>query len=584
MFPLRHVGMKHALLIATESYADARIPRLMSPVDDASALAALLADPSIGGYDVEVLSDASARDVRLGIGRVLSDADADDTVLIHLSGHGVNAESGFLYCPADADPEWLNATGVAGSYLRWEMNHSSSRRLVVLVDCCFSGAFGDDLVAKALPTSSMRSELDGVGRAIITSSTAVQQSFELDGGTGWSSVFTRAVVDGIETGDADTNRDGIISLQELYNYAYEVVRAQPVPQTPSLTLLGLEGSMQITRTPLSAATRPPVPAELVEALANPYPAIRMAALEEVSRLIGSSLASRSTRAREIVAQLVQDSDSVIARRATELLRSSRVPNRRSTSRSELVGTVSQEVRIPASGFYDAARRLAPFCSADAARPMLGSIHVESDGGSHTFIATDSYRLGVAVVKGGDGHADFNLDCQTLQRMPHPNGLMLTLRIGDALAEVDCDGRPFGVPLVKGDFPSWRSLVSIPEPVGTARVNRADLVSTLEDLARSRRGWDQVVVVELAEGIVRLRLSPDDRKSSKELRAQTSGVLSVGFNHRYLCEAAAACGGATVLLQLTDQRKPVMLTDPADSSFSCLVMPVQMVEDRSPNDV
>jgi uncharacterized caspase-like protein len=96
-----------------------------------------------------------------------------------------------------------------------------SERVVVFLDTCYSGAAGgrtfaskkrrgsdvDDLFLERLTRSK--------GRVIITASRPTEVSLELpELGHG---IFTYYLVQGLK-GAADLNRDGIVSLQELYEY------------------------------------------------------------------------------------------------------------------------------------------------------------------------------------------------------------------------------------------------------------------------------------------------------------------------------------------------------------------------------
>ena len=71
---------------------------------------------------------------------------------------------------------------------------------------------------------------------MITASTSMEYAFEgqrLDGTPAQTSVFTTAVVEGLRSGDADQDEDGLISLDELYDYVYDRVRQANPHQTPS---------------------------------------------------------------------------------------------------------------------------------------------------------------------------------------------------------------------------------------------------------------------------------------------------------------------------------------------------------------
>jgi hypothetical protein len=60
--------------------------------------------------------------------------------------------------------------------------------------------------------------LEGRGRIVLTASGAMEHAFEdaaLSQAEGQPSVFTRALVQGLQTGDADRDGDGHISVDEL---------------------------------------------------------------------------------------------------------------------------------------------------------------------------------------------------------------------------------------------------------------------------------------------------------------------------------------------------------------------------------
>jgi len=104
-----------------------------------------------------------------------------------------------------------------------------SERVVAFLDACYSGAAGGRTFAslKTRATSVDDLFLDRLtssrGRAIITASRPSELSIELpELGHG---IFTYYLVQGLQ-GAADGNRDGIVSLQELYEYVERQVSAK----------------------------------------------------------------------------------------------------------------------------------------------------------------------------------------------------------------------------------------------------------------------------------------------------------------------------------------------------------------------
>jgi molecular chaperone DnaK len=63
------------------------------------------------------------------------------------------------------------------------------------------------------------------------------------------SVFTTAVVQGLQDGSADLDGDGWVSAEELYNYVHEHVRQRVPGQTPTLSMDSAQGSIYLARSP-----------------------------------------------------------------------------------------------------------------------------------------------------------------------------------------------------------------------------------------------------------------------------------------------------------------------------------------------
>ncbi|WP_225901131.1 caspase family protein [[Leptolyngbya] sp. PCC 7376] len=113
------------------------------------------------------------------------------------------------------------------------MNSSRSERQVIIIDCCFSGAFpkglnvkGDDATALDIKPD----ELGGKGRAILTSSTATKYSFAQENSE--LSIYTHYLLDGIRSGAADPDNDGWIGVDELFEYTSEKVTQESSAMTP----------------------------------------------------------------------------------------------------------------------------------------------------------------------------------------------------------------------------------------------------------------------------------------------------------------------------------------------------------------
>ena len=87
-----------ALIIASYEYQDDSLRQLVAPAQDAEALARVLKDPDIGGFDeVKVLTNRPSHEVRVEIASFFADRKRDDLLLLYFSGHGVKDDDGQLY-------------------------------------------------------------------------------------------------------------------------------------------------------------------------------------------------------------------------------------------------------------------------------------------------------------------------------------------------------------------------------------------------------------------------------------------------------------------------------------------------------
>src|SRR5829696_2246069 len=277
---------RYALIVANDRYDDPKLKRLRGPAKDAEALAQVLRDPAIGDFAVDVAMNEPEARLRRKVNRFFQDRARDDTLLLHFSGHGLKDAGGDLYfAAADTEVDHLEDSAVESDWVRRRMDASRSMKIVLLLDCCFSGAFGKGLRPRGDGAAHAMEALEGSGRVVLTASDAVQFSWEGDAPSGepTPSVFTSALVRGLETGEADLDRDRLISIGELYDYVFSAVRDSGARQTPGMTG-EIKGELVIARSrrePPSA----PLPAELAEAAESSLPTTRRAVVIDLAPLV-----------------------------------------------------------------------------------------------------------------------------------------------------------------------------------------------------------------------------------------------------------------------------------------------------------
>ncbi len=129
--------------------------------------------------------------------------DPADVALFHFSGHGtVNNLDGYL---VTQDAKKYDDGVAMGEVLKFA-NDSKASEVVILIDCCFSGALGNP------PAIDNTKAVLREGVSILTASRGDQPSVEAGGG----GLFTSLVVDALEGGAADLL--GAVSAPAIYAY------------------------------------------------------------------------------------------------------------------------------------------------------------------------------------------------------------------------------------------------------------------------------------------------------------------------------------------------------------------------------
>jgi hypothetical protein len=324
-------GRRRALVVAIDRYTHPMLRKLAAPTADAAALAAVLGEPDLGDFEVEVLTDASSYEVAGAVEVLLGEAKSSDLVLLHFSCHGIKDDTGELFLAAtNTVPNRLVSTAVEAATVSRLIQRSRAQRVVLLLDCCYGGAFERGVVARAggeVDVAAQFTQQQGLGggrgRAIITASSAMEYAFEGTTLTDTSgpapSLFTDALVEGITSGEADRDQDGQVGLDELYDYIHTKVHDRTPNQTPCKWEFGIQGDLYIAHNPRRRIQPAKLPDELSELIAHPAASVRLAAVGDLDQLAGGPNLGLAAGARYALQGLCDDDSRRVSAAATSAL-------------------------------------------------------------------------------------------------------------------------------------------------------------------------------------------------------------------------------------------------------------------------
>jgi Caspase domain/WD domain, G-beta repeat/WD40-like Beta Propeller Repeat len=238
-------GKLYVVAVGVSHFADKRIPPLQFAASDAEEITRTLTRLGAGRFtEIRSLtfSDTSPRHAdRAGLARIeefLSSAQGPDTVVLFLASHGLsNARGDYYFVPEDGlrpdiDAILASVPNSGRSLVPWTtfftaLQHTAGHR-VLIVDTCSSSAIQGTFDAHSLAKRSLSSSF-----ALLAASKGNEESQEL--AREKHGLFTHSLLEALRTG-YDPNHDGLVSLAEAFEYAFDHVqqlRNRAVgPQTP----------------------------------------------------------------------------------------------------------------------------------------------------------------------------------------------------------------------------------------------------------------------------------------------------------------------------------------------------------------
>jgi WD40 repeat protein len=198
-------------------------------------------------HAVVLTNENATRKAILDAGTKLRNAGREDVVVVFLAGHGtVSSDFQFYFEQYETNFENPPQTGLSWNDLDALLSSIPSRHKVLLIDTCHAGEQDSGHVsspsgsapATAVPqgpgnvhfTPTRQQDLAvellledfedlrrGSGASVIGAAAGSEYSYE---SSVWKNgVFTFSVLEGLQTGKADLNEDGRISVEELKRYA-----------------------------------------------------------------------------------------------------------------------------------------------------------------------------------------------------------------------------------------------------------------------------------------------------------------------------------------------------------------------------
>lgn len=233
------------LFIGVDRYKFGYIPRLSCAKHDAVAMHAVFTD-TLGGRTKLLFDQQATRTEIEKELQELSQCKEDDVVVIYFSGHGTDTHELVTY---DTDRNDLTNTAISLDTLTEWLSKIPSKRLLCILDCCFSGEAGAKVFQTGLQSKDLKStddlikQLSGDNRLIFTACLGTEKAWENQKlGHGF---FTYYLIDAL-MGAEEVRDSGKTNVFKLFDYVTKKVKdaASTIGKTQTPTMTGrIEGEL-----------------------------------------------------------------------------------------------------------------------------------------------------------------------------------------------------------------------------------------------------------------------------------------------------------------------------------------------------
>jgi formylglycine-generating enzyme required for sulfatase activity len=217
------MGKRQALVVGISEYGEG-FESLPGSVRDVQALTPLLDSEECGAFETRSLENCDRFELETAIETFFRGKSPEDVLLFYFSGHGDLGSGGMLnqqlhFCTRNSTKQenrLVESSAVPASFLARQMGLSKSKKIIVILDCCYSGAIGDLL--KKGEEEIDYGELKATGRVILAASSATKVALQAKDGL---SLYTRYLIEGMK-GSAYGGQNGQgdwIVARSLHDYA-----------------------------------------------------------------------------------------------------------------------------------------------------------------------------------------------------------------------------------------------------------------------------------------------------------------------------------------------------------------------------
>ncbi|XCN71863.1 MAG: caspase family protein [Candidatus Electrothrix aestuarii] len=264
--------------IGVSEYQDSSIENLDYAAKDSKDICSLF-EKRVGTFDKvvikNIINQRAIKENILAIRDVLQNTKVDDEVVLFFAGHGLlHNKTDYYFATYDMNFKSPVQRGLSYEDIESLLYAAPARKKLLLIDTCHAGEVEEDYniqphtdelghprfrsnsLTQLTPinSGSLMSMQDifadlqfSSGAMVFTAASGLEKAQE---NSEWKNgAFTHSILQGVTTGKADLNKDGLIAVSELRNYVVDDVRSlTKEEQVPTMRKENLEFDFPIFQT------------------------------------------------------------------------------------------------------------------------------------------------------------------------------------------------------------------------------------------------------------------------------------------------------------------------------------------------
>jgi DNA polymerase-3 subunit beta len=254
---------------------------------------------------------------------------------------------------------------------------------------------------------------------------------------------------------------------------------------------------------------------------------------------------------------------------------------------KIPNTISKEkaLSLPKKDFAEGLSQVLFAASSDETRPVLTGVLLVWGKNELSLVATDGFRLSQKKIKLPNPNSEAKIILPKLilaevSRMAGEESEELLFSLHDKEKQV-----LFGISemvltsrLIEGEYPDFEKIIP-KNPTLNVSVDKEDLLRAVKLASIFAREAANVVKLKIMKESVKI-LAESGQSGSQETKVEArieggTGDFEISFNYRFLEDFLHSVSGDEVKMEFSTVTAAGIFTDPKDSSYLHLIMPVRV---------